>query len=390
MNAHLVKKRYNLLEILLYFFCFFPFVTVKIVDLGTDMQPYVLVVAAVYLLTHIKGLKINVFYMFILVFSSILFLISSLSDVSIMTVFRSYYNYICLVFVALAIYKCTEKHGGFNEKLIKSFIWIWFLVAFIQMFVDRSFLSFIVSNFRTSSNRGVCSLTSEPSFYGYMCFFALIISRKFKKDRNFYSVLLMVQIVFFAQSAVSLVYLAVLIGFVGLRYVVKMGGAKSILIIAGAVIAVPIGWVLMQKFMDGSRIVNLITILLENPSALLRDQSIMDRFGDIIMSIESFLKDFGLPHGFATFLREEGRIMSGYGTLLHELGIVGLVYIFLFYKKIKLSFNVSYAMAITVVMFSAIQLGLPLFAFVLSINDNNYLNLDTSIQQYKKEQVLVA
>ena len=117
MSTQLVKKRYNLLEILLYFFCFFPFVTIKIVDLGTDMQPYVLLVAAVYLLTNIKGIKINVFYTFMLMFASVLFLISMLSDVSVMTVFRSYYNYICLVFVALAVYRCTQKHGGFNEKL---------------------------------------------------------------------------------------------------------------------------------------------------------------------------------------------------------------------------------------------------------------------------------
>lgn len=368
MNAHLVKKRYNLLEILLYFFCFFPFVTVKIVDLGTDMQPYVLVVAAVYLLTHIKGLKINVFYMFILVFSSILFLISVLSDVSIMTVFRSYYNYICLVFVALAIYKCTEKHGGFNEKLIKSFIWIWFFVATVQLFVDRSFLSFIVSNFRTTSNRGVCSLTSEPSFYGYMCFFALIISRKFKKDRNFYSVLLMVQIVFFAQSAVTLVYLMVLVGFVGLKYILSRGIVKSTLIITAALIAVPIVWMIVSEHMASSRIVVIISSFLEDPSSLQKDESIMARFGDIMLSLESFLKDFGLPHGFSKFITPEGRIMSGYGTLLHELGVVGLAYIFLIYKKIKSSFNMSYAMAITIVMFSAIQIGIPIFAFLLEFS----------------------
>ena len=369
MNTHLVEKKYNLLEILLYFFCFFPFVTVKFIDIGTDMQPYVLLIAALYLLLNIKIFKINIFYIFMLAFSTVLFLISFLFDASIMTVFRAYYNYICLTLVAMAVCQCTKKHCGFNEKLIKLFIWIWLFVAVVQLFVDRSFLSFIVSNFRTSSNRGVCSLTSEPSFYGYMCFFALIISRKFKKNRNFYSVLLVIQIVFFAQSAVTLVYLMVFAGCVGLKYVFSRSVTKSLLIIGAVIIMVPFVWKIVSENMASSRIVVIINNFLEDPSLLKKDESIMARFGDIIVSIESFLEDFGLPHGFTKFITPAGRIMSGYGTLLHEFGIVGLVYIFLIFKKIKLSFNASYAMAITVVMFSAIQIGIPIFGFLIEFDN---------------------
>jgi hypothetical protein len=160
----------------------------------------------------------------------------------------------------------------------------------------------------------------------------------------------------------------VLVGFVGLKYILSRGIVKSTLIITAALIAVPIVWMIVSEHMASSRIVVIISSFLEDPSSLQKDESIMARFGDIMISLESFLKDFGLPHGFSKFITPEGRIMSGYGTLLHELGVVGLAYIFLIYKKIKSSFNVSYAMAITTVMFSAIQIGIPIFAFLLEFS----------------------
>lgn len=68
-------------------------------------------------------------------------------------------------------YIYCQQDKGFNENKIKKIINIYLIVGIIQKFGYRQFAYELLGNARTTVNRGVISLTSEPSFYGYMCVF---------------------------------------------------------------------------------------------------------------------------------------------------------------------------------------------------------------------------
>ena len=130
---------------------------------------------------------------------------------------------------------------------------------------------------------------------------------------------------------------------------------------------------------------------IENPvSIFLNDVSIKERLLSITLSLRYFFVDFGFPHGFVLFKEyNHNRIMSGFGALLYEMGIIGLIYIVYIFKTIKSSFNVSYAFSIIIIMFSAIQLGLPIFGFLtgFALYESELYNYDNEVKNdfiYKK------
>lgn len=372
----------SILEFFLYFFCCFPFVTP--INFGTDMQPYALIVAVVYLIVNNKILvsKMQIPQYTLVIFSTFILSVSWFFSDDLFIILRSYYNYVSLGIISSAVFVSMQMRNGIVEKYLKIFFIIWFVVGLIQFIIYRNFLGFIVANFRTSPTRGVSCLASEPSFYGYMCFFFMMITYKFSKHKLFYMILAIVQIVFLAQSTVSLTYVVLFFMITLFHNLLEKRNFKAIFSISlGIILAIIVIW-LINRYMSGSRIHNLIMKFINDPSAIMYDESAEQRMEHISISLNSFINAFGMPHGYAYFITRAKRIMSGYGTLLHELGVIGLAYILIYFRYIKKAFNISFAIVITIVMFSAIQIGIPIFGFIVGMSMYEYSESAFKEKQY--------
>lgn len=363
-------------ELVIYTLCFFPFIRFPFLKIGTDVQPFAVIFASFALVIDcVKTNKIKItkhikLFTFIFVWASIILLYSLLSDASFFSIIRSYMSYISIVVISLVVNKMLTYRRGINENLIKKIINVWLLVGIIQKKFWPSFATWIVSNARTTEGRGVISLASEPSFYGYMCFFMLLFVMKFKEKRTVYIINLLFQITILAQSSVTIVYLAVLIMVAALYYFFN-GNVKinlSILSIGACILLILFYYV---QYHHNSRMTYLlysffnIRSLDDLGNLVEKDESIQTRMYYIIYCLSEFAKYKGLPHGYIS----TERIESGYGAMLYELGFIGLFFIIgiwiIIYKGNKKTMSFIVATSFTIILFSAIQMSLPLIGFYI-------------------------
>ncbi len=360
----------RLIEFILWFFCFFPFITP--VRTGTDMQPYALLIAVLFLLI-IHRLDIRMIKFSIIGFAAVLLCLTSLIQTNnALIVFRSAFNYISLSVVTVAIWSSIESRGGNFEEIetwIKAFILIWLGVGFVQAFINRSFMSFIISNFRTTQNRGVPGLAPEPSFYGYMCFFFIVFSLEFQTHKSIYIAISVIQMVLLAQSSVALLYLILFsIGYFVNRFIIEHNFRALTYLVIGLMVS-GILFYILNKYYRSVRITILINSFLSGNryEIITQDESISERLEHIVWSTKGFVENFTIPRGFSQIIYGRGRIMSGYGSLLYEMGFIGLVYIIVFFKSFMKTFDIGTAISLTIIMFSAIQIGIPIFSALLGI-----------------------
>ena len=118
-------------------------------------------------------------------------------------------NYASLLFIPLATFYVLKFNHGFNQLILKTTIIIWFSVGFIQAYFKPDFLSFLLPNPITLSDRGVYSLAAEPTFYAIVCLFLFFFVMHFfkVKDQKIYGFLLLIQIAFFAKSSMVVLFL---------------------------------------------------------------------------------------------------------------------------------------------------------------------------------------
>lgn len=355
-----------LLDILLYVTCFFPFV--EIVYIGSDTQPYGALVALLVVIIYIfHNFKVNsksyltVALIGILVGASALV---SLFQISIYMVFRSYFGYFSMIVIPLAVFLSMKKNGGMNDNLVKACIWIWFLVGAIQKYVNPTFGYVLLSRHTTNAQRGTVSLASEPSAYGYMCLFMILLAFGLKKHAKFYIALLLIQIVLFAGSSVTLVYLAAYVGFYMLNEIIlgkKFALARVVFLAIAGVAAL----FMIQKFASGiPRMHTLVNLLLTDPARLLKDGSIQMRLEDIVFSFQSFWQNHMLPHGLS-----EQKLMSGVGTLFYECGFIAIPLLIavgvMIWKGYSRNIRLVCVLGFMTVMMSSIPFSSPIVCFYL-------------------------
>ncbi|MBD5554764.1 MAG: hypothetical protein HDQ95_05280 [Roseburia sp.] len=293
---------------------------------------------------------------------------SGLNFTGILRYLATYFGLILISYVSYSIFM---RNGGLNERFVKVGINIWLAVGVIQSFVSRNFCSNIVSNARTSSNRGVFSLASEPSFYGYMCVFFGVLVLEFQTKRIFYWLNLLFQVVFLAKSSVTVLYLIILFGLIGL-YLLRERGFKGILIffiaLAGAVLLYRF---LVGRIDSGQRMIVFLNTLFsgKNIWAIIKnfgnDGSIYIRFRDIWICIEGFVSYGGMPHGFNT-----RKISSGYGSMMYTMGWIGIIIIICIFKLMRSAYENKMArnvipVFLTIILFSAIQISNPIIGFLV-------------------------
>ena len=369
----------KIIEILFYIVCFFPFVVVGGLSNGSDIQPYCLLISVPlsFFFTIKKTLEINLNAFFLYITLGIGIIIGTIipltCHINISSCFRYIATYIGMICISYVSYSLCRMKKNFNEKLIKIIINIWGMVGIIQLFSFRNFAYGIIANPRTSSNRGVISLASEPSYYGAVCVLLLLLTIDFKKNKFFYQVNLLIQILLIAKSSVSVVYLLCFC-FLYLVYRLYKRNVKNIFVLAFLLtVGLLILYGVVRKTGNGQRITMFAEIFFKSENLnralkmILKEKSVSIRWNDILFCLIGFMEYWGLPHGFATRI-----ISSGYGSLIYTMGWIGVLCIIQIYFIVKKAYirqkkyeTKVLPLFITIIMFSNIQLANPIFPFIL-------------------------
>lgn len=364
-----------------YLFCYFPYI--KIFP-KVDTQPTALLIGIIIFIVHFfKNSKFPKKLMGILVICLITLFFINFKD--IYSSLRGILNYWSVLIISFVVYKTfNEKllNEELSNKLLKFSINIWLISGLIEKFYDRYFFEGLISGIRTTATRGVNGLAPEPTFYGIMCvFFMIVIVETFenKKEKIIYIGNLLFQIFYLNQSSMTILFLGI---YLGINFLKNLSIKKMI----GSVLLFYLIDFIIVNLMQGTRVNELYTGFEGIRQIFYEDASLNQRAADIYYSLKGTLENYLLPNGFSKWkeysfqqsLRKEyfyyffpsntGRIMSGFGGILYEMGILGLIYIFnyvdILYKGLK---NKEIAIFILIIMFSAIQLSNPMIGIVLGI-----------------------
>lgn len=405
-----MKKNLTLIDTVLFLLCFFPYLT--LIETPFDTQPYALLFGSFLLvIKYLLGqdLKIpNVAYMYILVF--IYAIVSSLFVSTFFESIRSLIGYISVPIFMVCAYN-GMKHV--NPKLLNIVVTIWLFFGLIQTFINRSFGHQLLSRMSTSLDRGVTSLAVEPSYYAILCVFILVFNSLFygknsygKKSYCYIFIVSSIQILLSKSAMGIMLYLVYLINLFLFSENLKIKIKQLLLVM---IVAVPSLFFVRRLQISDSRIGTLLNKLdLGIANLILKDGSISDRLSHILVSFASLFHSYGVGFGLGNWNEKAfyisqnsgqtiknisevnftlGRIMSGWGTAVFELGIIGIFfifgYIYIIIKNSKLldkknKFLIySTGCTVFILMLTSVPLTYPLFGYymgtILDIKKENSL-----------------
>jgi hypothetical protein len=315
---------------------------------------------------------------------------------------RSLYNYISLFIIYYVSYKVLKSNVLNVKSIIKFFLSVWISIGLLQATIKKDLLTFLISESRTTENRGATSLAPEPTFFAMiLIYFLLFIFQLNLKNKNKYYIAIIFSILLVAKSSMGFVYLLVMFFYILLTKL----NFKLFLITISSCLLLSIS---ISFFVD-SRLYELAMIFIENPSNLIMfDASINDRFFQIYFSIKGFFQFYFLPHGFSywgkylaievpkysdyvmvDYFSSDGRIMSGLGSLLFELGFFGLLLPILILKQNIILYRNNFIdlffvlILISLLLISAIPIGFSYFGLYLAlieyINTERKVNISLSV-----------
>ncbi len=372
---------------------FFPYI--QLVPLPTDTQPYAMLLGiGIFLGASRRSLPPEIALLFFVLLFSLL-LIPFGGDA--LGAIRSIANYASLFFISFGTYFLLKIRGGFPVGALRWTIWIWFFVGLIQVTVYRDFLVPLIGRgfgWGGSAVRGVVSLSPEPSHYGMFCVLVLVLlmtnrMRISGREVSFLGLLLLIQILLFARSAMAAVMLALLATLIVVTSVFSPRRFTYVLVLSSIVALTLWGLVALEVMdLEGSRMWQLTQALWDNPwLVVLTDASVNDRMMHIYFSFLGFVENWGLPHGYGrwdSYLAavtpqysemvielSGGRIMSAYGAAVFELGVPGLLVPLAITIAIVRYYRSSPATAVTVSLFlhavllTAVPLATPLVGLLV-------------------------
>lgn len=361
-------------EVMLYLFCFFPY-TMWIsyhwfpkLYTASDTQPYALIFSTLFLLIYIwkePMLKHETILILCFEFGVSILAILSIKEAGVGYAFKTYSTYVSAFVIPAAIYIVLKKNHGLNERLIKCCIWIWFAVGFIQKYFIPNFGNFWVIRQTTSSARGVVGCATEPTHYGTVCVFMMLIAYGFLKNRWLYIGILLIQIMGFAGSTISLMYIGVYLVAIALNQIVlrkKFAFVKSAGIIFGGTGML---YYIYTKGILPVRMNYLLGYIFDrNWKKFFGDGSVRIRVSGIVDSLSSFIENHGMPQ-----LMVVTRLNSGIGILLMECGFLAIFYLVavavVIYKAYPRNLRFIFVFGFMVIMFSTITFSSPMVGFYL-------------------------
>lgn len=385
----------KIISLTILFFIFFPYISITNHFNTSDTQPYafissIIFIISIFIFFYLNKYKIYfhyflLFIVFAAVYSICISIIKDSFD------FRNIFGYISIALFAFTGY-LFAKFNLVHKYFLYFTILIYFIFGLIQKFYNRRFGEYLLSNFRAADGfRGANSLTTEPSFYSNQMIFLFIIvcfivtdtsSKKQVLIKNIMLSIIIFQIIFLSQAITGVIWVIILLAIITIIH-------KKFITLFIVFLTVPLGMFISSYNTNASRLNSFFYALNNTPQLIIsRDESVNQRIADIVVSIYSFISELPLSFGRGThswndFMNENyinfkfilfpslssNKIMSGYGTILFETGIIGLIAIiipyFYFTLKIRTPINLSISIFFPLFMLSAVQISNPLFGFIL-------------------------
>lgn len=319
---------------------------------------------------------------------------------------RSLAGYGSVFLFALVAYK-TYRHV--SSKLYLTAVGAWLLVGLVQVFIHSSFASGVVSRMSTGGPRGVTSLAVEPSFYAIVCIFMLILNEFFFIERKYtFRIYLAVVLALTFQIAIS--YSALGILFLLVFGVAKLGSVMlpghkrqmGVVLVIVAIMGITLTAFLRVDVLKQTRAGQIMAKITSCPADLLyQDESVAIRGAHALLPLYSLSLNYGAGLGLGTWnehahklgmmteaewvlnlveanqLSVGGRVLSGWGTAIYELGLIGLLFVATALyilasgirrnRRMKMTCMLSMAVVFPL-MAMAVPLAFPMFGYLLGIH----------------------
>jgi hypothetical protein len=374
----------NIIAYIYFFFIFFPYL--KFFTSGIDTAPYALVFSTIiFLLIKKKSLPTELWTLFILFLLSIMSLSLNFNYLA----FLLLAGYFSVFIIAGSTYFILRLNDKVNLKLINFFFYIWFTIGLVQTFVNKDFMTSILTRHSTSYDRGVTGLAAEPSFYAFIMLFFLIINYIYNFKPLITFTLTLFSVIFFAKSATGTFILCIFIIFFFLLFRIRV---KTFLFIS-LLIAILIFLIFTKDILINTRLFYLMSDFLSDPVIIfINDESANARMLSIVTGFVASKNYYFLINPFNDFREQTSiiydeylyyihpfnfgliadRAMSGTGGAFFNIGIFSILYYFIIYrlsfkcfKSRKKAFYLSFCLFI--LMTTAIPYSFPMFGFIFGL-----------------------
>lgn len=389
LNLFFKMNLQSFLIFIFLFVAFFPYIKFLPFEIGSDLQPYALIFSILLFVFVDKTLpKEMLFLLFIALEGTLVFFSSNIG----LNEIRSFSSYWSLFLIAFATYSILKKYKHNVKQTVQLLIVLYFLIGAIQFLFDKSFLTFLTHDWRTTDSRGVTNLMVEPTYYAIFCLLGCFIAYELKLKKR-YIFLLIFQIFIFSKSSMLIVLLLL---FLALKLLFLRCGFKEILVVF--IFAIFVSLLLTfygyEHMFANLRITEIIISFITSPFDLLMlDKSINERLVHLFFSIDGWVTNFFIfPNGFSMFGKHlteslpnyseyfivnnygnKGmRIMSGYGAALYELGIGGILLIwYVWHLQTMLTYPLYQKIFFLIFMFTAVPLAIPLVGIYIGLIQYN-------------------
>lgn len=386
-------------------FCLFPYLNFGFFN--QDTQPWALLLSILLLFYNLfsdKYFLIDKNYLFFLI-SFLIALIYFMLEINgnyyepnLIYGLNSLLYYISAPLIILAITN-NGLPTNFDKILFISFNF-WLFLGLIHLF-SPNFGTILISNHRTSLNRGVTSFAPEPVWYAriVICFFLLflilywqnVISKK-KFIYIFFATFF--QVIFLSRSGTGFFYLSAIL-FIYLLLFLKVNfKLYTLLFIPFFIMILFIG----IKYFNNLRLFSLLDIAINNPSLLLKYGGFNMRVLNAPLAIKvGLFENNGFGNGlinesnqFYTFKffnleankNDTGRINGGFVLFIYQIGIFSFFWLYSYFKLFYNSYNLLrpqnkfLIFSIFIIFFFEGSLSNPMIAlipcFILKINKHAY------------------
>ncbi|MFW1677440.1 hypothetical protein ACFVYJ_06610 [Pontibacter sp. JAM-7] len=368
--------------ILFFVLALFPWVSFGLNSF--DSQPWYIVVGVFFLLLSTPFIKFSFysFFAFLVLATGVFlsFVYSFFVSPDFFLLLRGVFSYVGFGLSVVCYFVfCSRYSAPVFVFLIANSIYLF--VALLQALFDFDF-SYLL-NQRTTLDRGVPSLTPEPTYFGillvFMSWLYIYNSWHFFRYVRVLLFLNLLFIFFVAQSSMAILYV-ILFGIVAFLFRLNF---KFFLFFVGFVL---LSFFVLYFFGEGTRPFRLITYFLDGGllGLIERDASINFRVSSVFLPYFSIWQNFFMPGGFAGIYQysfdffdffngffwygSHVKIMSFFGAFLFELGIFGLFFWVLVFFRSIISYRVPFATVICLflILNSAIPVAFPLVGFLVA------------------------
>ncbi|MBN8216031.1 MAG: hypothetical protein J0L75_05280 [Spirochaetes bacterium] len=377
------------LEGLFFLFIFFPYI--RILPIPTDLQPNALLMSGGFLIYFLVVQRRPMpLPLLPLLFCALYSVVILFAFPITFDALRSLANYLGVFSMTLAVYFVLQGGFGRMKAWLAPGILLWGAIGVIQKFVSPTIVTALVlrGNINGYGGRGVESFSPEPTFFGLVILFYLLLLFIERDRRLWLYAALLFELVFLTKSTMA-IFILLLLGFLGL--LLRVRRPRDLAVPTILALSLPILFRPGFLFPPGSRILRVIDYASTGPAGLLRtDTSLNERFSHVLFSLYGFLRDFPMPNGYGTFgeffsaglaafpdlintQARFNRIMSGYGGAVFELGLPGLVipatvtWIIFRADALSVRERLMVFFALSAILMMSVPLSLPFVGLILGV-----------------------